>query len=190
MGKTRIGYRTASRICSLRLAMGTPLFQLKHRFNSGTLPCTDITLSSTAIDKNSVWGPFSAYTMDKISWRDFQSKTSLENCYAGFNRWMQSPSTDVLYLATKLRRSHIRFKRKKRISKVNYLNIKSNCFLKFTGFVTHIRIANTASIKPKIIILIRNLRLKNPLGNFVLCSILKWSSSKFCLYLCRPSGHL
>ena len=40
MGKTRIKRKTANKICPLRFAMGTPLFQLRYRSNSRTLLCT------------------------------------------------------------------------------------------------------------------------------------------------------
>ena len=40
MGKTPIQQKFASGIWPPRLAMGTPLLQLRYRFNSGTLPCT------------------------------------------------------------------------------------------------------------------------------------------------------
>ena len=36
--KMRVEKKTAEKICALRLAMKTPLFQLRCRFNSGTLP--------------------------------------------------------------------------------------------------------------------------------------------------------
>ena len=39
-GQPRIEESTASKIWPLRLATGTPLFLLRYRFNSGTLPCT------------------------------------------------------------------------------------------------------------------------------------------------------
>ena len=39
---SRIGQKTANRICPLRLAMGTPLFQPRYHVSSGTLPCTVI----------------------------------------------------------------------------------------------------------------------------------------------------
>ena len=35
--KSAVDRKTASRICPLRLAMGTPLFQFSYHFNSGTL---------------------------------------------------------------------------------------------------------------------------------------------------------
>ena len=46
--------KTASRICRLRLAMRTPLFQLGYRFNSGTVPCMHTVRNYTHIDEGSV----------------------------------------------------------------------------------------------------------------------------------------
>ena len=65
---------------------------------------------------------------------------------------------------------------KKRISKLNYPNIKRN-FRNFLAVQNTFTSENTVSIKPKMKIVTWNLRSKSPWPNFVLCSISKWPSS-------------
>ena len=58
-------------------------------------------------------------------------------------------------------KSYTRSKRKTRIGKLNYSNIKSSSLLKFTGFVKTQSHSNTASRKPKLTFLKWHVRSKH-----------------------------
>ena len=84
---------------------------------------------------------------------------------------MQYSEADGIVSATKVQGPHTRFKLgKKRILKLNYLNINSNRFFRiYWIYKTHPH-RNAASIKHTKKC---HLRFKNPLRNFVHFSILK-----------------